>query len=156
MKKYYLTICAIASLSWSYAQERQKENSKNQPSLQGQMEQLQRQMRQMFPQMMDSSMMSMPNRSIDSMMMPLSRSFSFFNDGSGWKQMLPDSSKTNELFQNMEGYMNFFKSDKNLPNLMEPFEGMFDGLMSPNQRSPSNKQRSQADPKDKKYKTDSI
>jgi hypothetical protein len=39
---------------------------------------------------------------------------------------------------------------------MEPFEGMFDGLMSPNQRSPSNKQRSQADPKDKKYKTDSI
>jgi hypothetical protein len=158
MKKYCLTFCAIASLSIGYAQERQKEDSKNQKPLQTQLEYLQRQMQQMFPNMLDSSMKKMPNLPLDSMLMPLTRSFGFFNDGNGWQQMLPDTSKTNELFQNMEGYMNFFKSDKDFPNLLEQFEGMMNGMPTQMPRPKPNEQKQRGDvpPKDKKYKTESI
>ena len=144
----------------SYAQERQKEDSKNQKPLQAQLEQLQRQMQHIFPDMLDSTLKTMPNLPFDSMLMPLSRSFGFFNDGKGWQQMLPDSSKTHELFQNLDGYMNFFKSDKDFPNLLEQFEGMMNGNGMPNSmpRSKPNepKQRGDALPKDKKTKTESL
>jgi hypothetical protein len=158
MKKYGLTFCVITLLSISYAQERPKEDYKNQKPLQEQLEKLQRQMQQMFPDMLDSTMRNLPNLPFDSMLMPLSRSFGFLNDGKGWQQLLPDSSKTHELFQNMEGYMNFFKSDKDFPNLLEQFEGMMDGLPNPMPRSKPNEQKQRGDalPKDKKYKTDSI
>ncbi|MEN9611982.1 MAG: hypothetical protein RLZZ628_2796 [Bacteroidota bacterium] len=157
MKKYCLTVCTIASLSLGYAQESPKEHSNAQKSLQAQLEQLQRQMQQMFPGMLDSTMKNMPNLSFDSMMKPLSRSFEFFNDGKGWQQMLPDSSKTNDMLQNMEGYMNFFKSDKDFPNLLEQFEGMMNGLPNQIPRSESNQRKQRGDaPKDKKYKTDSL
>jgi hypothetical protein len=160
MKKYCLTFCTIASLSIGYAQERQKEDNKNQKPLQAQLEQLQRQMQRMFPNMLDSTMQNMPNLSLDSMLMPLSRSFGFFNDGNGWQQMLPDSSKTNELFQNMEGYMNFFKSDKDFPNLLEQFEGMMNGNGMPNPmprpKPNEQKQRGDTPAKDKKHKTESL
>jgi hypothetical protein len=157
MKKYCLTICTIASLSLGYAQERPQDNSKSQKSLQAQLEQLQRQMQQLFPGMLDSTMKNMPNFQLDSMMLPLSRSFGFSNDGKGWQQILPDSSKTNQLFQNMEGYMNFFKSDKDFPNLLEQFEGMMNGLPNQMPRSQPNQRKQRGDePKDKKYKTDSL
>jgi hypothetical protein len=115
-------------------------------------------MQRMFPDMLDSTMKNMPNLSLDSMLMPLSRSFGFFNDGNGWQQMLPDSSKTNEWFQKMEGYMNFFKSDKDFPNLLEQFEGMMNGngMPRPSPKPNEQKQRGDAPPKDKKQKTESI
>jgi hypothetical protein len=158
MKKYGLTFCVITSLSMSYAQERQKEDYKNIKPLQEQLEKLQRQMQQMFPDMLDSTIRNLPNLPFDSMMMPLSRSFGFLKDGKGWQQLLPDSSKTNELFQNMEGYMNFFKRDKDFPNLLEQLEGLMDGLPNSMPRSKPNEQKQRGDalPKDKKYKTDSI
>jgi hypothetical protein len=150
--------CAITSLSIGYAQERQKEENKNLKPLQGQLEQLQRQMQRMFPEMLDSTMKNSPHFQLDSMLMPMTRSFGFFNDGNGWQQMLPDSSKTNELFQNMEGYMNFFKSDKDFPNLLEQFEGMMNGMPNsmPRSKPKEQKQRGDAPTKIEKYKTESI